>query len=163
MLVDAAISAAKTKGSYLKDKHHRLKARRGGLRAALAIAHRIFVSAYHMLSKNLPYRDLGEAYLDQNGAGVLWSTGPNGEPTYANQRLLDYTGRRLEDFKNRNWERFLHPDDLQEFVKAVDHAIQTGASYEAVHRLRRSNANIVGITLAVSRCATNRGRSFSVC
>ena len=35
------------------------------MRAALAIAHKILVSAYHMLAKNLPYRDLGEAYLDQ--------------------------------------------------------------------------------------------------
>ncbi len=59
------MSAARTKGSYLKDKYHRLKARRGALRAALAIAHKILVSAYHMLAKNLPYRDLGEAYLDQ--------------------------------------------------------------------------------------------------
>src|SRR5271166_3381199 len=58
MLVGAAISAARTKGSYLKDKYHRLKARRGALRAALAIAHKILVSAYHMLAKNLPYRDL---------------------------------------------------------------------------------------------------------
>ena len=37
------------------------------MRAALAIAHKILVSAYHMLAKNLPYRDLGEAYLDQIG------------------------------------------------------------------------------------------------
>ena len=65
MLVGATISAARTKGSYLKDKFHRLKARRGALRAALAIAHKILVAAYHMLAKNLPYRDLGEAYLDQ--------------------------------------------------------------------------------------------------
>ena len=65
ILVGAAISASRTKGSYLKDKFHRLKARRGGLRAALAIAHKILVSAYHMLAKNLPYSDLGEAYLDQ--------------------------------------------------------------------------------------------------
>jgi transposase len=36
-------------GSYLKDKHHRLKARRGALRAALAIAHKILISAYHRL------------------------------------------------------------------------------------------------------------------
>ena len=71
--------------------------------------------------------------------GLIWSTAPDGEPTYANQRLLDYTGTRLDDFKNRKWERFLHPDDLPEFVKAVDHAIQTGTSWEAVHRLRRSN------------------------
>ncbi len=65
ILVGAAISAARTKGSYLKDKFHRLKARRGAMRAALAIAHKILVSAYHMLAKGLPYRDLGEAYLDQ--------------------------------------------------------------------------------------------------
>ncbi len=65
ILVGAAMSATRTKGSYLKDKFHRLKARRGGLRAALAIAHKILVSAYHMLANNLPYRDLGEAYLDQ--------------------------------------------------------------------------------------------------
>ena len=67
MLVGAAISAARTGGSYLKDKFHRLKARRGAMRAALAIAHKILVSAYHMLDKGLAYHDLGEAYLDQIG------------------------------------------------------------------------------------------------
>ena len=65
MLVGAATSAARTKGAYLKDKFHRLKARRGAMRAALAIAHKILVAAYHMLAKGLPYRELGEAYLDQ--------------------------------------------------------------------------------------------------
>ena len=33
-LVGAATSASRTKGSYLKDKYHRLKARRGALRAS---------------------------------------------------------------------------------------------------------------------------------
>ena len=56
---------ARTKGAYLKDKFHRFKARRGAMRAALAIAHKILVAAYHMLAKGLPYRELGEAYLDQ--------------------------------------------------------------------------------------------------
>ena len=65
ILVGAAISAGRTKGSYLKDKYHRLKARRGALRAALAIAHKILVAAYHMLAKGLPYHELGDAYLDQ--------------------------------------------------------------------------------------------------
>jgi transposase len=65
MLVGAAISASRTKGSYLKDKFYRLKARRGALRAALAIAHKILVAAYHILAKGLGYRELGEAYLDQ--------------------------------------------------------------------------------------------------
>jgi transposase len=59
MLVGAAISASRTKGSYLKDKFYRLKARRGGLRAALAIAHKILVAAYHMLATGADYKDLG--------------------------------------------------------------------------------------------------------
>ncbi len=42
------------------------KARRGPLRAALAIAHKILIAAYHMLARGLGYRDLGEAYLDQH-------------------------------------------------------------------------------------------------
>ena len=64
-LVNAAIAAAKTKGSYLKDKYFRLKSRRGGLRAAVAIAHKILVAAYHLLSRQVPYQDLGDAYLDK--------------------------------------------------------------------------------------------------
>ena len=65
MLVGAARAAARTKGSYLKDKYHRLKARRGAMRAMVAIAHKILVAAYHMLKKHVAYVDLGEAYLDR--------------------------------------------------------------------------------------------------
>ena len=63
----AKLRGARTKGSYLRDKFHRLKARRGALRAALAIAHKIVVAAYHMLARGVVYRDLGDAYLDQIG------------------------------------------------------------------------------------------------
>lgn len=65
MLVGAAMSAVRTKGSYFKDKFYRLKARRGAMRAAVAIAHKILVAAYHMLARRVDYRDLGEAYLDR--------------------------------------------------------------------------------------------------
>jgi transposase len=61
--VQAAVCAARTKGSYDKDKYHRLKARRGSQRAA--IAHKILVAVFHMLAKTLPFKELGEAFLDQ--------------------------------------------------------------------------------------------------
>jgi hypothetical protein len=67
ILAGAAISAARTKGSYLRDKFPRLKARRGALRAALAIAHKIVGAAYHRLAGGVACRDLGDAYLDQIG------------------------------------------------------------------------------------------------
>jgi PAS domain S-box-containing protein len=71
--------------------------------------------------------------------GHIWSTDPDGEPTHINQRLLDYSGMRLEDFKQRGWEAFVHPADFPETAKAFHHAIQTGISYQSVHRLRRSD------------------------
>ena len=70
---------------------------------------------------------------------LVWATGPGGENTYANQRLLDYIGAQYEDFKNRGWQQFVHPDDLPETVKAFHHAIETGTSYQAEHRVRRSD------------------------
>jgi hypothetical protein len=39
----------------------------------------------------------------------------------------------------RSWERFLHPDDVPEIVKAFRHAIKSGTSYQTVHRVRRSD------------------------
>jgi transposase len=64
-LVEAANAAARTKGTYLRDKFYRLKARRGYKRAAVAIAHKILVSIYHMFSQQVSYNDLGDLYLDK--------------------------------------------------------------------------------------------------
>ena len=68
----------------------------------------------------------------------LWSTAPDGEPTHISQRILDYSGMRFENFQHDGWEAFMHPADFPETAKAFNHAIQTGAPYEGVHRLRRA-------------------------
>jgi PAS domain S-box-containing protein len=68
---------------------------------------------------------------------LLWSADPAGEPTYVNQPTLQYSGMRFEDFKHGAWEAFIHPDDYPETIGAFSHAIQTGASYDTMHRLRR--------------------------
>jgi transposase len=64
-LVEAAQSAAKAKGTYLRDKFYRLKARRGFKRACVAIAHKILVAIYHMFSHRVCYNELGDLYLDK--------------------------------------------------------------------------------------------------
>ena len=70
-LVEAANSAAKAKGTYLRDKFYRLKARRGYKRAAVAVAHKIMVVIYHMLSHRVCYNELGDAYLDKRNKQQL--------------------------------------------------------------------------------------------
>jgi transposase len=72
-LVQAAVCAARKKGSYLKEKYWRLKGRVGGKRAAVAIAHKILVIAYQILATEGPYADLGEAYLDTLNQGRIAS------------------------------------------------------------------------------------------
>jgi PAS domain S-box-containing protein len=93
--------------------------------------------------------------------GLLWSTGPDGEPTQVNQRVLDYCGMRFEDLLHLGWTRLLHPDDISENVNVFYHAIQTGNSFQAVHRLRRADASIVGITPVVSLYVIDRDASSS--
>jgi transposase len=65
ILVQAAVASGRAKGTYLKDKYHRLKARRGPKRAALATAHKILIAAYHILARRVGYQELGDAFLDQ--------------------------------------------------------------------------------------------------
>jgi len=69
-LVQAAFGASRKKGSYLKERFWRLKARRGERRAAMAVAHSILVAAYEMLRRHAQYRDLGAAYLDHIARAV---------------------------------------------------------------------------------------------
>lgn len=64
-LITAAISGARKRGSYLADKYRRLWARRGKMRAAVAIAHKILIAVYHLLANRSDYRELGPSYLDQ--------------------------------------------------------------------------------------------------
>jgi transposase len=64
-LCNAAIAASRKRGSFFKAKYFKLKSRRGGGRAALAIAHKLLVAIFHMFSKNTAYRELGEDYFDK--------------------------------------------------------------------------------------------------
>ncbi|MGB9418270.1 MAG: PAS domain-containing protein [Acidobacteriaceae bacterium] len=70
---------------------------------------------------------------------MLWSTSPTGEPTHNSQRLLEYVGGSFEDFVNRGWVSFIHPDDREESANAFHRAIETGESYSVIHRVQRAD------------------------
>jgi transposase len=64
-LTQLAHAAARTKGTYLSALYQRLATRRGRKRAIMAVAHAIVVSAFPMLSRHEPYRELGANYFDE--------------------------------------------------------------------------------------------------
>jgi transposase len=70
-LVQAAHAAVRGKDSYLKSVYHRLVGRRGAKRAIIAVAHRILIAIYHMLSQHEPWHELGATYLDERNKSRL--------------------------------------------------------------------------------------------
>jgi transposase len=57
-LVQAAHAAVRCRGTYLAEVYRRLSARRGKLKAIVAVAHRLLIAAYHILRKQEPYQDV---------------------------------------------------------------------------------------------------------
>lgn len=64
-LVQAAKCVGHTKGNYLSSMYHRLAARKGANKAAVAVAHALLVIIYHMLKDGASYKDLGTNFFDQ--------------------------------------------------------------------------------------------------
>lgn len=64
-LVEAARAAAMTKKSYLSAQYRRIRVRRGGKRAAIAVAHSILTIIYHLIRDSTTYEDLGTDYFEE--------------------------------------------------------------------------------------------------
>lgn len=64
-LIQCAQAAVKKKDTYLRALYDKLVVRRGANRAKVAVAHSMLISIWHMLSKNVPYKDLGRDYYNK--------------------------------------------------------------------------------------------------
>lgn len=53
------------KDNYLSARYHRLARRLEKNKAAMALAHRLLVIIYHVLSTKKPYHELGADYFEQ--------------------------------------------------------------------------------------------------
>lgn len=65
VLVEAARAAAHTKDTYLSAQYHRIAARRGANRAAVAVAHSILTIVYYLLKRKERYNELGVNYYEE--------------------------------------------------------------------------------------------------
>jgi transposase len=70
-LVEAATGAGRSRDTYLSAQYHRLAARRGKKKAAVAVAHSILVISYHLLKHGSTFRDLGGDYFDRRDQDAL--------------------------------------------------------------------------------------------
>ncbi|EQD47690.1 transposase IS116/IS110/IS902 family protein [mine drainage metagenome] len=64
-LIEAARAAARTKGTYYSAQYARIAKRRGANKAAVAVAHSILDTSWHLLSTGTLYQDPGSDYFDR--------------------------------------------------------------------------------------------------
>ena len=64
-LVEAARATSRSKNTYLSSMYHRIAARRGANRTAVALAHPILAIVYHLLKEKKEYHELGPNYYEE--------------------------------------------------------------------------------------------------
>ncbi len=70
-----------------------------------------------------------------------WSARPDGSVDFINKRVLEYTGRSMEEILSWNWGSVVHPDDLARYVDDWRAALAAGQSMESEVRLRQAGGN----------------------
>ena len=70
-LVQCGRAAGNSKDTYLSILYHRIAARRGAKRAAVAVGHSILVTCYHMIQNRTHYRDLGADFFQKRNKEAL--------------------------------------------------------------------------------------------
>jgi len=80
LLAEIVRAISHTKDNYLSAQYHRLARRIGKTKTIVAVSHTVAVNFYHMITKRLPYRELGANYFD----------------TLDRERLTKHTVKRLE-------------------------------------------------------------------
>ena len=70
-MIECARAAARGKNTRLSARYHRIAARRGTKRAAVALAHTLLVIVYHLLKHKVAYQDLGPDYYDRQNREAL--------------------------------------------------------------------------------------------
>ncbi|HUB81657.1 MAG TPA: PAS domain S-box protein [Bryobacteraceae bacterium] len=71
--------------------------------------------------------------------GLVWCAAPDGELTYLNRRILDYTGTNAGVWAQSGWKNLLHPEDAERTAQAWARAVATGQPHQTQCRFRRSD------------------------
>ncbi len=91
-------------------------------------------------------------FLADNIPQVIWQAKADGAIEFFNRHWYSYSGLAPETSQGWEWTTAIHPDDLEENIRAWRKAVETGEHFEIEHRIRRSDG--------VYRWHLGRGRAM---
>jgi PAS domain S-box-containing protein len=98
---------------------------------------------YAELERQAMQRDLAESqqraqFILQSLPVMVWTTGPDGQADYFNQRWLQFTGRTAEQELGRGWTAGIHADDREKVSQIWQRASEAKEKYQLEYRLRNA-------------------------
>ena len=69
----------------------------------------------------------------------IWTTGPDGNTDYFNQRFLEYSGLSFDEIQKWGWQKIIHLEDWPENERLWKESIETGKDFEFMHRFLNTN------------------------
>ena len=80
-------------------------------------------------------------FLANTVPSVVWTSKPDGNLDYINQRWFDQTAKSNEETLGKRWLESVHPDDVPFATKAWQISLETGAPYEIEFRCMDKHNN----------------------
>lgn len=71
----------------------------------------------------------------------VWTANEKGDLEFVNNWTQTYFGKHNWQITGAHWQKFIHPDDLDECLKAWSTALETGELYETEFRLYNAERN----------------------
>jgi PAS domain S-box-containing protein len=68
---------------------------------------------------------------------LIWMSDKDGKVIYRNEKRLDFTGSSQHAGLGDAWNAFIHPEDLQNVLKATSRALERREGFSKEYRLRR--------------------------
>lgn len=75
--------------------------------------------------------------LANSMAQQIWTSDANGNLTYFNKAVYEFSGLNIEQLQKDGWLQIVHPEDREENLHKWMHSIATGEDFILEHRFRR--------------------------
>jgi len=72
---------------------------------------------------------------------LFWTCDDRMRCDWVNQRLLEFTGRKADKERGRNWTESIHPDDLRRYQAAYARAVEARQPFSTEFRLRHRDGD----------------------
>lgn len=118
------------------------------------VAFPIVTTAAAMRQSELGRRGIADAI-----PAIVWMSRPEGGALWYNRAMRDYTNLPTETMGQLDWQRIVHPDDLESCMAARNRAIATESPWEFEYRLLRHDGQY---RCHLARCVPIRDADGSI-